>query len=60
MEIDSLTVRLHHSGEFMKTKYCDGSCETYHIARDLLSYSVLMEFVKDLKFDEPLSQMIKV
>ena len=52
MEIDSLTVRLHHSGEFMKTKYCDGSCETYHIDRDLFSYSVLMEFVKDLKFDE--------
>lgn len=49
---ESVTIRLHHSGHFLKTKYSGGLLETYGMDPDLFSYSVLMEFVKDLKYNE--------
>ena len=36
----------------MKTRYIGDKCETYDVERDYFSYSVLMEFVKELKYDE--------
>lgn len=52
MENDSLTIRLHHRGDFSKTTYSGGSFETIDADPDLFSYSVLMEFVKELKYEE--------
>lgn len=53
MTDSKITFRLHHSGEFFKKKYVGGKCETYgNMDLDLFSYSVLMEWVKDLNFTE--------
>ncbi|KAL1803275.1 hypothetical protein ACET3Z_031922 [Daucus carota] len=52
MDSEKVIIRLHHNGQFMKTKYVGDKCETYDVERDYFSYSVLMEFVKELKYDE--------
>lgn len=52
MENESLIIRLHHKGDFLKSKYSGGLHETFRLDPDLFSYSVLMEFVKELKYDE--------
>ncbi|KAL8119767.1 hypothetical protein AgCh_017031 [Apium graveolens] len=52
MDSDKVTIRLHHMGNFMKTRYVGDKCEVYDVERDYFSYSVLMKFVKDLKYDE--------
>lgn len=53
MADDCITIRLHHSGEFFKTEYSGGSYVTYtNVDLDLFSYTVLMEWVKDLNYNE--------
>ncbi|XP_063942874.1 uncharacterized protein LOC108205913 [Daucus carota subsp. sativus] len=52
MDSEKVIIRLLHSGQFMKTKYIGDKCEMYDVERDYFSYSVLMEFVKELKYDE--------
>ncbi|KAL8155617.1 hypothetical protein AgCh_000853 [Apium graveolens] len=52
MDSDKVTIRLHHMGNFMKTRYVGDKCEVYDVERDYFSYSVLMEFVKDPKYGE--------
>ncbi|KAL8125097.1 hypothetical protein AgCh_012679 [Apium graveolens] len=52
MDSDKVTIRLHHMGNFMKTRYVGDKCEVYDVERDYFSYSVLMEFVKDIKDNE--------
>lgn len=49
----NITIRLHHKGVFSKTKYSGGSVVTFeNMDPDTFSYSVLMEWVKELKYDE--------
>ncbi|XP_063937382.1 uncharacterized protein LOC108203821 [Daucus carota subsp. sativus] len=48
-----MTFHLHHNGEFTKEKYVGGSVITYgDMDLDLFSYSVLMEWVKELGYAE--------
>lgn len=50
---DDMTFRLHHKGEFSKDKFLGGIVETHEgMDLDLVSYSVLMEWVKDLGYKE--------
>ncbi|KAL8135869.1 hypothetical protein AgCh_010471 [Apium graveolens] len=52
MGIDSVKVQLHHSGEFMKTRYSGGKVETFYVDRDRLSYCEMMDYVKELNYKE--------
>lgn len=53
MTTDTMTFHLHHNGEFTKEKYVGGSVITYgDMDLDLFSYSVLMEWVKELGYAE--------
>lgn len=48
-----MTLRLHHGGEFLKNKYTGGLQYVHEdMDLDLFSYSVLMEWVKDLNYTE--------
>ncbi|XP_065865716.1 uncharacterized protein [Euphorbia lathyris] len=42
-------IRFHHKGEFLKTKFSNGTCTEIanSVDADLFSYSVLMEYVKN-------------
>ncbi|KAL6544368.1 hypothetical protein OROGR_010865 [Orobanche gracilis] len=47
---ESLNIQLYYNGEFLKTKFSGGSHVLYNDTDpDLFSYSVLMEWVKDLE-----------
>lgn len=52
METENLIVRMHHKGNFTKTRYSGGQHETFSEDPDRFSYSVLMEFVKDMNYTE--------
>lgn len=47
-------LRFYHKGEFQKTKYSKGICTKIPtvIDSDLFSYSVLMEYVKEVGYTE--------
>ncbi|KAL6536633.1 hypothetical protein OROMI_026214 [Orobanche minor] len=52
MEVENLVIRLHHSGQFLTNKYSGGDYDLFNEDPDTFSYSVLMEFVKQMKMDE--------
>ncbi|KAL6582336.1 hypothetical protein OROMI_006350 [Orobanche minor] len=52
MEVENLVIRLHHSGQFLTSKYSGGDYDLFNEDPDTFSYSVLMEFVKQMKMDE--------
>lgn len=49
---ETVIVRLHHKGRFTKNKYIGGSYDTFEEDPYRFSYSVLMEFVKEMKYKE--------
>ncbi|KAL6518137.1 hypothetical protein OROMI_033838 [Orobanche minor] len=53
MATDTMTFHLHHNGEFGENKYIGGSTATVgDMDLDRFSYSVLMEWVKELGYAE--------
>ncbi|KAL6577016.1 hypothetical protein OROMI_011292 [Orobanche minor] len=52
MEVENLVIRLHHSGQFLTNKYSGGDYDLFNEDPDTFYYSVLMEFVKQMKMDE--------